>query len=42
MVQRPTIPHFNALDMDNDILGGQGHGSFKGLPRPFILKSSLF
>ena len=42
MVERPTIPHFLAMVMDNINLEGQGRGSFKDLPRPFFLKSTLF
>ena len=42
MVQRPTICHLKALVVDNKILGGQGRGSLKGLPRPCFLKSTLF
>ena len=42
MVQRPTIRHLKALVVDNKILEGQGRGTFKSLPRPFLLKSLLF
>ena len=42
MVQRPIIRHFLAMVMDNKILGGQGRGSLKGLPRPCFLNSTLF
>ena len=42
MVQRPTICHFLAMVVDNEILEGQGRGSINDLPRPFLLKSTLF
>ena len=42
MVQRPTIPYFKGLVVDNIILGGQGCGSLKRLPQPFFLKITLF
>ena len=41
MIQRPTMLHFKPQIMDNKILGGQGCGSLKRLPRPFFLKSTL-
>ena len=42
MVQRPIIPHFKGLVVDNKILKGKGCDSLKGLPCPFLLKSLLF
>ena len=42
MEQRPTIPHYLDMVVDSEILEGQGSGSFKDLPRPFLLKSLLF
>ena len=42
MVQRPTIHQFLAMVVDNINLEGQGRGSFKDLPHPFFLKSTLF
>ena len=42
MVQRHTIPHLKALIVDNKIPGGQGRGSIMGLPRPLLLKSSIY
>ena len=41
-VQRSTIPHFEALVIDNKIPEEQGCIIFKGLPCPFFLKSTLF
>ena len=42
MVQRHTISHLKALIVDKNIPGGQGRGSIMDLPRPFLLKSTLF
>ena len=42
MVQRPTMPHFLAMVVDNKILEGQGHGNIRSLPRPLLLKSIFF
>ena len=36
------ISHLKALIVDNNILGGQGRGSIKGLPRPLFLKSTIY
>ena len=41
MVQKRTIPHFKALNVDKKIPEGQGRGSIIGLPRPIFLKSSI-
>ena len=42
MVQRHTISHLRALIVDKKIPGGQGRGSIMGLPRPLLLKSSIY
>ena len=42
MVQKPIIPQFLATVVDNKFLEGKGRGSFKDLPRPCFLKSTLF
>ena len=42
MVEKPTIPHLFAMDIDNINLKGQGRGTFNDLPRPFLVKSILF
>ena len=42
MVQKHTIPHLKVLIVGNKILGGQGRGSIMGLPRPLLLKSSIY
>ena len=42
MVQRHTISHLRALIVDKKIPGGQGLGSIMGLPRPLLLKSSIY
>ena len=42
MVQRPTIPHFKGIAMDNKILEGKGRGSIKGLATPFLPKKYTF
>ena len=42
MEQRHTISHLRALIVDKKIPGGQGRGSIMGLPRPLLLKSSIY
>ena len=42
MVQRHIISHLRALIVDKKIYGGQGRGSIMGLPRPLLLKSSIY
>ena len=42
MVQKHTISHLIALIVDKKIAGGQGRGSIMGLPRPLLLKSSIY
>ena len=37
-----TYTPFIGLVMDKTILEGQGRGSIRDLPRPFLLKKSLF
>ena len=41
---KPTIPHLKTLVVDNIFLGGHGHvhSCLKRLPKPFLLKSTLF
>ena len=42
MVKRHAIPLLKALIVDKNIPGGQGRGSIMGLPRPLLLKSSIY
>ena len=42
MVQRYTLSHLKVLIMDKNITGGQGRDSIMGLPRPLLLKSSIY
>ena len=42
MIQRHTISHLNALIVDKNIPGGQGHGSIMGLPCLLFLKSLIY
>ena len=42
MVQRHTISHLKALIVDKKILEKQGRGSIMGLPRPLLLKRSIY
>ena len=41
MVQRQTVSHLKALIVDV-FPEGQGHGSIMGLPRPLLLKRSIY
>ena len=42
MVQRHTMSCVKALIVDKKIPGGQGRGNIMGLPRPLLLKSSIY
>ena len=42
MVSRHTVSHLKALIVDKKIPGGQGRGNIMGLPRPLLLKSSIY
>ena len=42
MLQRHTISHLKAMIVDKEIPGGQGRGSIMGLPRPLLLKRSIY
>ena len=42
MARRHLIPYYKLLIVDSKNSEGRGHGNFRSLPRPLLLKSEFF